>query len=104
MAIRLKNTKDQALAQVANYLAAGRLTTISSQGRPEAQFTARHTGNTGFWVFSFERTSGPTLTDYSIKLGPGEPYTERNPPIGEVWGLATSDADGPLSWYTGWKQ
>lgn len=99
MSVKLKNTTDQGIADKDNYGSAALLTEIPDNWGPEAQFTCRHLGTTGYWYLMFRRTTGPTTTVYSKKLGPGEPFTERNPPKGEIWAL--TDANNDLSWYIG---
>jgi hypothetical protein len=103
MSIFLKNDTDQAEAASSSYTSAAILCTINNAWKPAAQATFRHTGTSGFWYIKFKRTTGPTTTVYSIKLGPGEFFTEDNPPIGEVWALASGGSIGALSWYIGGK-
>lgn len=102
MSVRLKNTTDNGEAAVASYGTAAILTTIPTAG-PASQITFRHTGTAGIWYVKLKRAAGPSSTDYSIKLLPKESFTEDNPPIGAVWALASGAADGPLSWYLGYR-
>lgn len=102
--IKLKTTTTQAEAATGSYGSAAILFTVASNAIPAAQVTFKHTGTAGFWLIQFQRDvvgSGPTTTVYSRKLGPGEEFTEDDPPKGEVWGLHSS-ANGPLSYYGSW--
>jgi len=104
MSTFLKNTTDQGEAAFGDYGTADLLVEIPATWVPQAQATFRHQGTDGFWYVIFARDvvgSGPTTSLYSIKLGPGERYTEHNPPMGDVWLLADGDVDGALSWYIG---
>lgn len=103
MSIFLKNETDQGEAAAASFTSAAQLTEIPSDWLPAAQATFRHAGSSGFWYVKFNRSTGPTTTVYSIKLAPGEFYTEDNPPKGEVWALSSGSGIGVLSWYIGGK-
>lgn len=107
MQLELKNTTQQGLADPDSYRTPAILGTISLSGVPAGQATFRYEKDptyVGYWLVTLHRTSGPTDTDYSYKLYPGEPVSEEEPPIGEVWAMASADCNGPLSWYLGWKQ
>lgn len=100
--LKLKTMTHQGLALIASFLSAAKLTEVDSNGLPSGQATFKHTGTSGYWYVTLKRSSGPTASDFSFKIGPGEAPTEMGPPIGEIWALADSDVDGDLSWYVGW--
>lgn len=104
MSSLLKNHTAQGEAAFGSYLSATSLTTIPTSAFPPAQATFRHLGTKGYWTVTLKRTSGPTSTDYSYKLGPNEAPTEIDPPIGNIYALADANVDGNLSWYVGWRQ
>lgn len=103
MSIFLENTTDQGEAATASYSSAALLVSIPNNAVPAASFTARNTGTAGIWYIKFRRTSGPTSTVYSWKLGPGEHRTFPNPPKGDIYALQVG-ANGVLSWFVGWRQ
>jgi hypothetical protein len=100
----LKNQTQQGLAAQGSYLSAALVTSIGSSDGAPAQATFKHTGTAGYWYVTLNRSSGPTTTSYSLKLGPGEFFTEDNPPYGAIWALADANVDQGLSWYVGWTQ
>lgn len=104
MQLSLKNKTINGSAVAASFASAGFGFIIPANAGPAAQASFRHTGTAGFWYVMFNRTVGPTTTNYSKKIGPGEPWTEDNPPTGQVWFLADGSVNGNLDWYAGWHQ
>ena len=102
--IFLKNQTVKGRAAVGSYGTAAIVTTIPTAGVPAAQATFRSEATLGFWYVTLRRTSGPSATDYSYKLGPGDAVTEEDPPIGEIWALADGTANGVLAWYVNWSE
>lgn len=102
----LKDTTVQAEAAVGSYGSAALLFTVPTTAKAPGQATFKHTGSAGFWYVQFQRDvigSGPTTTVYSMKLSPGEEFTEDNMPLGTVYALAGGGAVGALSYYAGWR-
>lgn len=97
--IELSNNTLQGHAVPASYASAALGFTITANALPWAVASFRNTGTVGFWFIMFARTSGPTTTFYSKKLGPGEPWALDNPPIGQVWFLQDGTANGNLDWF-----
>lgn len=103
----LKNHSTEAQAAVASFGSAALAFTIPSNAKTPAQASFQNTGTAGYWYVQFQRNvvgSGPTTTVYSKKLAPGEPWTEGEPPTGDVYLLADGSANGPCAYYASWTQ
>lgn len=104
MSIKLQTSQHEGIAVVASYATAASLITVPSNARPQAKAVFRHTGTAGYWYGKFARTTGPTTSLYSFKIGPGETFPEENMPLGAIWLLSSGDCVGDLSYSIGWRQ
>lgn len=95
--IALKTTVAQGLGATASYSSAALLVNIPNSAKAAAQITFKHTGTAGIWYIAYNGQT-PTSTSYDVKLTAGEPFTEDNPPFGDVNALQVS-ADDKLSYY-----
>lgn len=100
--IVLENNSNEGEAVYGSFTSAAFLVTVSSSAKPQASITFKHLGTAGFWYIKFRRSTGPTTSVYTIKLGPGEFITRDNPPMGDVWLLADGSVNGNLSWALGY--
>ena len=95
--LRMKTTTAQAEAATGSYSSAALLVNIPNSAKAAAQITFKNLGTAGTWYISYGGVS-PTTTVYDQKLTPGEPFTEDEPPFGDVYALQVG-ANGKLSYY-----
>jgi hypothetical protein len=103
MSLSLQTTTLQGLADPTKYQTAAVVATIPTTAKPQAKSVFRHIGTAGYWYGGYNGLI-PTTSNYSFKLGAGEPHQLDNPPTGAISLLASGDCAGPCEWALGWKQ